>query len=292
MSEGRIHRAISADGTVIAGRVQGQGPPLVLFHGLLEDGDTCWEALLPYLTDRFTCYLPSARGVGRSGESPDRAPRRHRQDAVAFVDSIGEPALLVGESDGASQALHAAAEATSVVAVAVYEPFVTAVLRPEDLGRLGAILGQTVEAAEDGRLADAARSFVRAVATDQEIAALEATGYFEDRARYVPMLLQDLQASMADEGPQATDPSELARITVPVLLLRGGETLHGTFAADAERHVAQHVADPHVLEPLRGVGHFAPSLAPRRIAEQVVAFFGRQIAALAPSFVEGELRRG
>jgi pimeloyl-ACP methyl ester carboxylesterase len=273
MADGRIHRALSADGTEIAGRVHGHGPPLVLFHGLLEDGDACWEALLPHLTDRFTCYLPSARGVGLSGDSADHSPRRHRQDAIAFVDSIGEPVLLFGESDGASKVLHAAAKSAAVIAVAVYEPFVTSVLREEDLERIGAIVGQTVSAAEEGRLADAARVFVRAVATDEEIAALDATGYFEDHARYVPMLLQDLQESMVDEGPQATDPGELAKINVPVLLLRGGRTLHGSFAEDAEQHVAQHVANPHVREPLPRVGHFAPSLAPERIAEQVVAFF-------------------
>ena len=39
MTADRIHRAISTDGTEIAGGVHGQGPPLVLFHGLPEDGD-------------------------------------------------------------------------------------------------------------------------------------------------------------------------------------------------------------------------------------------------------------
>ena len=58
----RIHRAVSADGTEIAGRVQGHGPPLILVHGAYGDGEIAWKALLPYLTDRYTCYLPSTRG--------------------------------------------------------------------------------------------------------------------------------------------------------------------------------------------------------------------------------------
>ncbi|HUH08121.1 MAG TPA: alpha/beta hydrolase [Egibacteraceae bacterium] len=273
MTDDRIHRAISADGTEIAGRVHGQGPPLVLFHGLLEDGDTCWEALVPHLTDRFTCYRPSSRGVGLSGDNPDHAPPRHWEDAVAFVDSIDAPVFLMGESDGATQALHAAAEAAAVVAVAVYEPFVGSVMRENDLARLGAVVEQTAEAAADGRLADAARTFTRAVATEDEIAALEATDFFEHNSRYVPVLLQDLQASMAYEGPQPTDPSELAKIAAPVLLLRGQQTLHGTFFADSEQHVAQHVADPHVREPLLRVGHWAPSIAPEPIAKELISFF-------------------
>ena len=54
----------------------------------------------------------------------------------------------------------------------------------EDLARVGEAIERTAEAAADGRLADAARIFVRAVATDDEIAALEATGFFEHNARY------------------------------------------------------------------------------------------------------------
>ncbi len=83
MTDDRIHRAVSADGTEIVGRVQGQGPPLVLVHAPVHDGDMAWEALLPHLTDRFTCYLPSLRGRGLSGDNPDHsAPRSHFQEDV------------------------------------------------------------------------------------------------------------------------------------------------------------------------------------------------------------------
>lgn len=100
MSTDRIHRAVSAAGTEILGRVHGQGPPLVLVHGGLEDGDLCWASLLPALRDRFTCYLPSRRGRGLSGDSDDLSPERLVEDVTAFVDSIGPPVGIVGESDG------------------------------------------------------------------------------------------------------------------------------------------------------------------------------------------------
>lgn len=122
MSENRIHRAISADGTEIAGRVHGQGPPLVLFHGAPHDGDLAWEALVPHLADHYTCYLPSWRGRGLSGDNPDRSPPRHEEDATAFVDSIGKPVFLAAWSAGVRTALGAAANSDAVTAVAVYEP--------------------------------------------------------------------------------------------------------------------------------------------------------------------------
>jgi pimeloyl-ACP methyl ester carboxylesterase len=48
MASDRIQRAVSADGTEIAGHVHGQGPPLVLFHGGPDDGDLAWEVLVPH----------------------------------------------------------------------------------------------------------------------------------------------------------------------------------------------------------------------------------------------------
>src|SRR5688500_13945134 len=82
MSETRIHRAVSADGTEIVGRVQGHGPALVLVHGGIGDGEIAWDAMLPHLTDRFTCYLPSTRGRGLSGDNPDHSPRRLEDDVT------------------------------------------------------------------------------------------------------------------------------------------------------------------------------------------------------------------
>ena len=86
MDERRIQRAVSADGTEIVGRVIGQGPPLVLVHGAIGDGEFAWTELLPHLTDRFTCYLPSTRGRGLSGDHPDHSLPRLQEDVDAFAD--------------------------------------------------------------------------------------------------------------------------------------------------------------------------------------------------------------
>ena len=49
----QIHRAVSEAGTKIVGRVQGQGPPLVLIHAGLSDGDPDWTTPLPLRDDRI-----------------------------------------------------------------------------------------------------------------------------------------------------------------------------------------------------------------------------------------------
>jgi pimeloyl-ACP methyl ester carboxylesterase len=268
----RIHRAVSADGTEIAGRVQGLGPPLILVHGGYGDGEIAWKALLPYLTDRYTCYLPSTRGRGLSSDNPDHSPPRLREDVTAFVDSIGEPVCLVGWSGSGAWVLGAAAHSDSVAAVAIYEPGVIGVGGDDDIARFGAAMQQVGAAAADGRLLDAARAFLPGICTDNEIAALEATRFYEQWTDGIPALLRFVQQDMAYEGPRSTDPEALGQVAAPVLLLRGEQTLLGTFFADVERYLAQRVVDAHV-RALPGVGHFAPLLEPGPIAKELISFF-------------------
>lgn len=272
MTDERIHRAVSADGTEIAGRVGGRGPALALVHGGIGDGDIAWEALLPHLTDRFTCYLPSTRGRGLSSDNPDHSPARLEEDITAFVDSIGEPVCLVGWSGSGAWVLGAAARSRSVAAVAEYEPAVVSVMRDDDLARTFATMEQMGMAAADGRLVDAVRAFAQWICTDNEIAALEETDFYERWASCIPAMLRFVQQDAAFEGPRSTDPEVLGAVAAPVLLLRGQQTLLGTWFADAARHIAQHVVDPHLCE-LLGVGHFAPLLAPEAIAKEVISFF-------------------
>lgn len=272
MNEERIHRAVSADGTELAGRVRGRGPALVLVHGGIGDGDVAWEALLPHLTDRFTCYLPSTRGRGLSSDNPDHSPARLEEDVTAFVDSLGEPVCLVGWSGSGAWVLGAAARSASVAAVAAYEPGVVSVMREVDLARTFATMEQMGMAAADGRLVDAVRAFARWICTDNEIAALEETDFYERWADCVPGMLRFVQQDAAYAGPRSTDPEALAMVTAPVLLLRGQQTALGTWFDGATRHIAEHVSDSHVRD-LPGAGHFAPVIAPELIAMELIRFF-------------------
>ena len=275
MTEERIHRAVSADGTEIAGRVRGQGPPLVLVHGAIGDGEFAWDELLPHLTDRFTCYLPSTRGRGLSADHPDHSLPRLQEDVNAFVDSIGEPVSLMGWSGGGPFVLGAAAQTDAVAAVAAFESGVGAGDAPPavqaDLARFGAAIEQVGMAATEGRLVDALHAFLAGICNDDEIAVLEGTDFHQRWAGGVPELLRYFQGLMAFEGADPTAPEALAQVTVPVLLLWGRETLLQAFGEMAQL-IARHVANAQVRE-LPGVGHFAPVVAPQAVAAELTAFF-------------------
>jgi pimeloyl-ACP methyl ester carboxylesterase len=276
MAAGKIQRAVSADGTEIIGRVVGEGPPLVLVHGGIGDGEFAWTELLPHLTDRFTCYLPSTRGRGLSGNHPDHSLRRLQEDIDAFVESIGQPVCLMGWSGGGPLVLGAAAHSRAVRAVAAWESGGSAeVFGPEgqaDLGRLAAAIEQAGIAAAEGRLIDAVRAFLIGICNDEEISALDGTDFHERWSGGIPELLVFFQQLMAARGTGPDAPEALAQVAMPVLLLTGQETLLRAAFCDATRHIAAHVIDAQVRD-VPGVGHFAPVAAPERVATELKSFF-------------------
>lgn len=272
MSEDRIHRVVSTDGTEVAGRVHGEGPPLVLIHGGLSDGEHAWDPLLPFLEARFTCYLMSTRGRGLSAAPTDDDYSLDRlvEDVVSFVSGIGQPVGLVGHSLGGALSLGAAANSTAVSAVAVYEPAVfeaPSEVNPRAEGK-AARIGEAV--AED-RLAEAAREMVEGAVTDEEMAVISRAGVLESWATNVRVALQEAQQAGESQRPTPTDESVLARIGVPVLYLYGSQT-PTTWYVEGARHVAGHVTDFRQVEVV-GAAHLTPHFAPELIADELIQFF-------------------
>src|SRR5829696_4622459 len=117
----QVETITSEDGTPIAYRRSGEGPPLVLVHGAAADRGR-WSPVLPALEKRFTVYAIDRRGRGGSGDSDGYTMEREAEDVASVVDSIGEPVNLLGHSYGALLALEAALVAKNVRKLVLYEP--------------------------------------------------------------------------------------------------------------------------------------------------------------------------
>lgn len=266
MDTDRIHRAVSADGTEIAGRVHGHGPPLVLVPGGPADGETAWPGLLPHLSEHFTCYAINTRGRGMSGDHPDHSRERIVGDVVAFVESIGDDVLLFGHSAGGTHALEAAAHTSAVGALALYEPTLTELAGAEVSARFSDAFARVRDAVDDGRPADGAWIFLEelAMANDTERAILSEVDAAREMVPLVPLVLEE----QAQSGfPQLSDLSLLERVTMPVLLLHGSRT--DPFYAGVVTDLAGRIADCRVHE-IAGVGHLGPEIDPEPVAAELV----------------------
>ncbi len=270
MSDRPAHNYVTtSDGVTIAGTVHGHGPPLVFLPGGLGDGDLDWQALLPHLTGRFTCYLPSLRGRGLSDDHPDLRLDRLVEDLVAYVGSIGQITGLVGWSAG-GMVLAVAAETDAVDAVAAVEPTIFRLMDDQERAALGAAVTRMRELAAEGKMTDAARAFFGFPFNDEEVAIADKAGYFQATGRYVPTLLNQLPQTMKSEGPAPDDPAVLGAISAPVLVLHGSDTKR--FLAAGARYVADHVPNA-TLREIPGAGHAGPLTHPDALAGALTDFF-------------------
>jgi pimeloyl-ACP methyl ester carboxylesterase len=272
MSNQRTHYATTSDGVTIGGTVHGQGPALVFLQGAVGDGDLDWRSVVEHLTDRHTCHLPSMRGRGLSGNHPDLGTSRIIEDFTTYVDSIGEPAGLVGWSGGGYFALGVAEMLPdAVTAVALFEPGILTLMDDAEKAVVGAAVARAAELAAGGDLSAAARAFLQWPFTDEDIAGAEDVGYIEAAARYVPNLLSLLQQAMEEDAAAAIeDPAVLGTISAPMLVLRGSETK--PFFTTSTRHVVDHVPNARMQE-IPGAGHAAPLTHPKALAGALTEFF-------------------
>jgi pimeloyl-ACP methyl ester carboxylesterase len=117
----QVETIASKDGTPIACRRTGEGPPLVLVHGTAADHSR-WSPVLPALQERFTVYAIDRRGRGGSGDSDRYTMEREAEDIASMIDSIGNSVSLLGHSYGALLALEAALLARNVRKLVLYDP--------------------------------------------------------------------------------------------------------------------------------------------------------------------------
>ena len=266
VDEEHTHVAVSSDGTTIAGRVQGHGPPLVLVHGGLGDGDASWLFLLPFLVGHFRCYLMSTRGRGLSGDNADHSRERQFEDVAAYVESIGVPARLFGHSSGAVWALGGAALAPAHVgALALYEPPFPALDPPMSDDQYARVTA-AVSKGGGAEAVEIATGEIIGLSPDEQ--ALFAMPEVAERVNGIlPVVVQEL--------PEMNRPFEdalLEKLHMPILVLHG-ERSRVEFK-NAARDLTERLDDARLVE-LADAGHIGPLTNAEPVARELVGFLSR-----------------
>ena len=253
-----METAKSADGTVIAYDRTGDGPPLVVVVGALCDRHTFVSPA--ELTGRFTVYTYDRRGRGDSGDTQLYSPDREIEDLAAVVEAAaagGSGVFAYGHSSGAALALQAAARGVPFAAIAAYEaPYMiagTRELAEDPAPRISAMVSS-------GHRSDAVRFWMTDVvqAPADMVTAMEKSPMWSG----LEALAHTLPYDLALAGDQGVPADELAKITVPVLILGGGnspewfkETVEATAAVTPGARLVMleghdHGVPPEVITPV------------------------------------------
>lgn len=119
----------AADGTVLAFKDWGAGPPVVFSHGWPLNSDS-WEGTMMFLAERgFRCIAHDRRGHGRSGQPwSGHDMNTYADDLAAIMNTLDVTgAVLVGFSAGGGEVArylgrHGSGRVTRLVLVAAVPP--------------------------------------------------------------------------------------------------------------------------------------------------------------------------
>lgn len=260
----------SPDGVDLAVWVEGQGPPLVLVHGSIQDHNVS-SALVAELRSDFTTYAVDRRGFGASGDGEAYAIEQEFADVAAVVDQVaarsGSPVTLWGHSFGASCAMGAAELTGQVGHLVLYEPSLGLPYPPGWIDRVEDLI-----AAGDRETAITMVLRDLLEFTDEEIAAHRSMPEWSRVAATAPTVAREARA----EQDWVYGDDSMSKITAPTLLLTGTDSPAGI----QETTRAALAAIPGArLRTLTGHAHIAHRTHPALVAGIIRDFVaGRQAA--------------
>jgi pimeloyl-ACP methyl ester carboxylesterase len=249
------------NGKELAVEVQGEGPAVLLVHGL---GGTSnfYQVQAEALAERFRVIRVDSAGAGRSPVADGISITSHADDLAALLDALDVPAAsVVGHSMG-----------TLVVRE-------LAVRHPGKVSAL-ALLGAVREPAEAGRQAQRDRAAVlRTQGTAAVAPGVVANALSETTRREKPEVAAFVRELVMRQDPEgyarncealaaATDPGPIAP-GLPLLLVTGSDDAVGPPEA------SQELADAHgsaSVEVLPGVGHWTALEAARPVTDLLLKF--------------------
>lgn len=259
-----IEKVNSRDGTPIACYRSGSGPPMVLVAGTGAANPVAWP-VVPALEQRFTVYSVDRRGHGESGDAATYSIEREFEDIAAVVDSLGEPAHLLGHSYGGLCALEAALLTRNIRKLILYEPFSiplpgAPVYSEGFLDRLEALL----EAGNrEGALA--AHYYANVGMTPDEFESMKSSPAWPARLAAAETLLRELRA----DEQYRFDARRLKDLYTPTLLLLGGNSPDTIKDGTSALHAALPNSQIAVLP---GQEHIAMYSAPDLFLREVLGF--------------------
>jgi pimeloyl-ACP methyl ester carboxylesterase len=247
----------SADGTRIAFDRLGEGPPVIVVGGILNDRQTT-RLLAEKLAERLSVINYDRRGRGGSGDTAPYAVEREIEDLGALIAAAGGSAAVYGHSSGACLALEAAARMLPVSRLVLHEP----PYGPNDEesrreAREGA--EQVLAPLAEGRRGEAIGRFLTAAGMPAEM--VEGATKDPKMLALAPTMAHDYEV-VGDVSRGGAVPEELVRaLTMPTLVIFGSAS--PAFFRDTAARIAELLpSGRHVVLEGQDHGASADAVAP------------------------------
>ncbi|MEV0273679.1 alpha/beta hydrolase [Hamadaea sp. NPDC050747] len=268
---------LAVDGGTIAYDVVGEGPLVVLGHGL-GDNREAFRFLVPILVDAgYRVVNADLRGHGESSTGWASYTRTDSaQDFLALLRHLGEPAIFIGHSFAGGVANIIAADAPELVrAIVEIDPGTR-----KPVMKFGDVNGR----------------FVKGISLILLSMMFKSTGLWKSYQRHAypgtsgpafEAQLAKLESNLREPGRMtaaakmafasgADAGAKLPHVQCPALVVMG--TLDPDFpspAAEAQGIVAEMPAGLGSVALIEGAGHYPHTQMPQQVADVILAFLGK-----------------
>jgi pimeloyl-ACP methyl ester carboxylesterase len=268
----REFHVTSADGTDVGCHVFGEGPPLLMVHGVAID-HSCFDRARPGLSEHFTLYMMDRRGRGISGDNDDWSLHKEFQDVQAMIEAIaqssGGPINLFGHSLGGLCTVEAASRSTAnnIRRFFMYDPAIPKPPRSPALiaiaDKLAAILKETGD-----REKMIETHLLEWTKIGPEILARQKA----DTARWARRLGWAHTIPREYKGGETfrADLSLYKNVKVPTRIIVGEQSHQGL--QDSARLLADTISGADLIV-FKGAGHYGFTSDPQTFVREVVQFF-------------------
>jgi len=273
----------------------GQGPPIILLHGI-GSWSFSWRQLIPVLAENFRVIAFDATGHGFS-EKPFQWEITHlKQELLQIIEALcDQPAIVIAQSLGGLVALSAAVDYPNYFSHMV---LINAAVFPNELPSFGmrwlaALPLEIVKGVDHSRivkpLAPIVREVVRfarrdvvshpSMVTYEDVYALTYP-FLEDKGAIAHFTQTLQQAAQQIDDLENNEPNfisdvhdHLPEITIPTLILWGDQDQW--FPLEHGKKLHQHLPNSR-LEVLEDCGHDATACAWEQIKDKVLTFLEQE----------------
>lgn len=271
-------------------------PPLVLAHATGFCG-AVWRPVVAAFRDRLRVITFDQRGHGDSDKPPHGYEWRHfAADLAGLLEALAlREVIAVGHSKGGAAVAGAVADFPGRIERAVLLDPVLVPKLVEGASRPSS--NAMAEGARRRRMvwtsrAEMLASFAaRAPFNDWDPEVLRAyveEGTFDRPDGRIELKCPgEIEAQVYEEGARSGSLELLPRVTVPTLLISGGDS--PTLPPELARHAASLLPRCR-LEILQGVGHFVPMQAPDRVIALLREFAAPRLRSTGRAAIVGEER--
>ena len=263
-----MEKTLTLPDTIINYEFDGQGPPLLMVHGVSADR-TSLSPLRPFLEDHFTVYAMDRRGRNKSIDQGDYAVHKEFDDIASLVDAIyqdsgNQPVNLMGHSFGGFCCLEAILLTPHIKSLILYEPAAPGIKDnpPQE------VVDHLQKLLDAGKPEEVLTLLLKNIAgmTDDEIAALREGPGWDSRVAAAHTISRE--GNGLRNFPRF-DPERFRHVDLPVLLVLGDES---PSEEKAYLDLVHKALKNSSLVTLPNQAHLATRRAPDLLAREMVTF--------------------